>query len=182
MFIKTKLSVGCGNRQLPQDYLRLDISPSVNPDIVWNLDKFPYPLPDDQFEEIECLDVIEHVAEIGPTLEEFHRILRPGGILRMTTPHFSCSNSFTDPTHRHHLGYFSFDYFSDQHSLSYYSDARFQIRTRHLQFQGGRFRRSVVSRIANAYPSYYERFWTWILPAWFLHFELEAVKSSRPQQ
>ena len=176
MFNKTKLSVGCGNRPLSDEYLRLDISASVNPDLVWNLDEVPSPLPDNQFEEIECLDVIEHVQNISRTLEEFHRILKPGGVIRLTTPHFSCANSFTDPTHTHHLGYFSFDYYSTEHVLSYYSHARYRIRARHLQFQGGRFRRSIVSRLANAYPRSYEQFWTWIFPAWFLYFELEAVK------
>ena len=61
-------------------------------------------------------------------------------------------------------------------ALSYYSKARFRIRTRNLQFQGGRFRRSIVSRIANRKPGAYEQFWAWIFPAWFIYVELEAIK------
>ena len=176
MTIKTKLSVGCGKRIFSDEYLRLDISPSVNPDLVWDLDQVPSPLSDSQFEEVECFDVIEHVQDISRTLEELHRVMKQGGILHITTPHFSCANSFTDPTHRHHLGYFSFDYYCDGHALAYYSNARFRIKTRNLQFQGGRFRRSIISRIANAHPARYEQFWAWIFPAWFIHVELEAIK------
>ena len=115
-------------------------------------------------------------SDIPKSLEEFHRILFSGGILKITTPHFSCANSVVDPTHKWHLSYFSFDYFSDSHSLSYYSQARYKIKTRHIQFQGGRINRSIISRLANRFPKIYEQRWAWIFPAWFLYFELEAIK------
>ncbi len=170
------LSVGCGKRTRQQNLIRLDISPDVEPDVVWNLDKFPYPFEDSYFTRIECYDVIEHLQDIPKTLEEFHRILKTEGLLQITTPHFSCANSFIDPTHRWHLSYFSFDYFIDSHNLSYYSKARYRIKSRHIQFQGGRFKRSIISRLANKFPKQYEQRWAWILPAWFLYFELEAIK------
>ncbi|MDJ0734430.1 MAG: methyltransferase domain-containing protein [Nostocaceae cyanobacterium] len=172
----TKLSVGCGKKTPQPDLVRLDISSEVEPDIVWDLDKMPYPFKDSSFSEIECSDVIEHLDNIPNTLCEFYRILEPGGTLKITTPHFSCANSYIDPTHRWHLSYFTFDYFSDEHNLSYYSKARYHIKTRHLQFQGGRFNRSIISRLANKYPQSYEQRWAWIFPAWYLYFELEAIK------
>jgi SAM-dependent methyltransferase len=169
------LSVGCGDRAPEEGVTRLDISSAVNPDVVWNLDKFPYPFPDDAFDQIECMDVIEHVSDIARVMEEFHRILRPHGVARISTPHFSCANSYVDPTHKWHLSYFSFDYFC-QHKLDYYSSSRFRIKTRRMQFQGGRISRSVVSRLANRFPYAYEQRLAWMFPAWFLYFELEAVK------
>ena len=170
------LSIGCGRRAPEQGVVRLDRSADVAPDVVWNLDDYPYPFEDSSFDAVECLDVIEHVADIPRTMEELHRILVRDGLLKITTPHFSCANSFTDPTHRWHLSHFSFDYFCNGHDLSYYSTARYRMRARHMQFQGGRFMRAVVSRLANRYPAFYERRCAWILPAWFLYFELEAVK------
>ncbi len=170
------LSVGCGERPSENNVVRLDLSSEVNPDIVWNLNTIPYPFEDNSFSEIECFDVIEHVDNIPPVLEEFHRILQPNGLIKLTTPHFSCANSFIDPTHRWHLSYFSFDYFSDEHKLSYYSKAKYKIKKKHIQFQGGRFNRSLVSRLANKFPHSYEQKYTWIFPAWYLYFELEVVK------
>ncbi|MBF2066612.1 MAG: methyltransferase domain-containing protein [Calothrix sp. C42_A2020_038] len=170
------LSVGCGERQSEPGLVRLDISTDVNPDVVWDLGQFPYPFDNDSFSEIECFDVIEHVENIPRTLEEFYRIVQPGGIIKITTPHFSCANSYIDPTHKHHLSYFSFDYFSQDHTLAYYSTARYRIKKRHIQFQGGRFNRSIISRLANKYPQSYEQRWVWIFPAWFLYFELETIK------
>ena len=172
-----KLSVGCGHRAAGSDSIRLDISSHVNPDVVWNLDNVPYPFEDSSFSEIECFDVIEHLQEIPKTLEEFHRILQSGGLLRITTPHFSCANSFIDPTHKWHLSYFSFDYFSKSHDLSYYSRATYEIKKRNIYFQGSRSYKSIMGLFANKFPHTYEQRWAWIFPAWFLYFELEAVKN-----
>ncbi|MCC5637257.1 class I SAM-dependent methyltransferase [Nostoc sp. CHAB 5844] len=170
------LSVGCGLIKSQTGVIRLDISPAVKPDVVWNLNNFPYPFEESEFSEIDCFDVIEHLDDIPKTLEEFHRILQPEGVLKITTPHFSCSNSFVDPTHKYHLSYFSFDYFCEKHNLSYYSKCSYHIKNRHIQFQGGRFNRSIISRLANKFPDKYEQRWAWIFPAWYLYFELEAIK------
>jgi len=172
----TKLSIGCGRRSPEPDLIRLDISPEVNPDILWNLDQTPYPFSESMFSEIECFDVIEHLSDIPKSMEEFYRILLSGGILKITTPHFSCANSFIDPTHKWHLSYFSFDYFCNDHNLSYYSKARFKINYRHIQFNGGRINRSIISRLANKFPELYEQRWAWITPAWYIYLELEAIK------
>ena len=171
------LSVGCGRRNPETNLVRLDLSPEVQPDVVWNLDQFPYPFSDSSFSAIECFDVIEHLQNIPSTLEEFHRILEPKGLLKITTPHFSCANSFVDPTHKWHLSYFSFDYFCEGHSLSYYSKVRYLVKKRHIYFQGSRFCKSAFNRLANKFPKTYEQKFAWIFPAWFLYFELEATKA-----
>ncbi len=170
------LSVGCGKRKSDIGVVRLDICQDINPDIVWDLNNLPYPFEDSIFSKIECFDVIEHLQDIPKTLEEFHRILKPNGLLQITTPHFSCANSFVDPTHKWHLSYFSFDYFCEGHKLSYYSKAKYRMKARHIQFQGNRFNRSILSRLANKSPELYEQRWAWLFPAWYLYFELEVIK------
>lgn len=171
----TKLSVGCGKKPPEPDLVRLDKSPLVKPDVVWDLNEFPYPFDDSSFSGIECFEVIEHLDNIPKTMEEFHRILQANGLLIITTPHFSCANSFVDPTHKWHLSYFSFDYFCEGHDLSYYSESRYRIKHRRIQFQGSRFNQSIISRLANRFPYGYEQRFAWIFPAWFLYFELEKV-------
>jgi len=170
------LSVGCGQQEPKPDLVRLDISSLVNPDVVWDLDKFPYPFETSSFSEIECFDVIEHLQSIPKALEEFHRILEPNGLIKITTPHFSCANSFVDPTHKWHLSYFSFDYFCQTHNLSYYSSARYNIVHRYIQFKGSKFDTGLVGKLANKFPRTYEQRWAWIFPAWFLYFELKVIK------
>jgi hypothetical protein len=55
--------------------------------------------------------VIEHVDNIIATMEEFHRVTRPGGKIFLATPHYTDFSSFRDPTHRWHLNTYSFLYF-----------------------------------------------------------------------
>ena len=67
----------------------MDRSSEVQPDIAWDLDDFPYPLETSSFSKIECIDVIEHLEDIPRVMEEFYRVLEPGGLLQIMTPHFS---------------------------------------------------------------------------------------------
>lgn len=172
--LPTKLNLGCGKRRLA-DAWNVDRVASVEPDLVWNLDETPYPLPAGHFTHIYAHDVVEHLRDLVGFVEEAHRLLAPGGVLEITTPHFSCANSFTDPTHTRHLGYFSFDYFTDRSGWNFYSDVRFEIRKRILVFPTGRLS-NLVARWANRHPERYEKRWAWIFPAWFLDFELVAIK------
>jgi SAM-dependent methyltransferase len=42
----------------------------------------------ESFDVVTLMDVIEHVAEPRALMSEIHRILRPGGVLFVTTPNF----------------------------------------------------------------------------------------------
>ncbi|HEV3075631.1 MAG TPA: methyltransferase domain-containing protein [Thermoanaerobaculia bacterium] len=170
------LNLGCGRRHRP-GCLNVDLISEVAPDLVWDLDRRPYPLPRGHFERIWALDVIEHLESVKGFLEEVYELLAPGGTIEITTPHYSCANSFRDPTHRHHLGYFSLDYFTADHQWNFYSPARFEIVERILVFDQGPAAR-LVSRLANRRPELYEKRFAWIFPAWFLLFKLRAQKAA----
>ena len=71
-------------------------------------------------------------------MEEFHRLVRPGGRVRIETPHYTDFSSFCDPTHKHHLNSFSFRYFGENHGgFGYYTEAKFReisVRVKLLAF------------------------------------------------
>lgn len=173
-----RINLGCG-RDLRPGYLNVDRSSDVGADLVWDLEAGPLPLPASEFDEVLALDVLEHIADVPAFFEEAYRILAPGGELRITTPHFSCSNSYTDPTHRHHFGWFSFDYFVDGHPLAHYSAARFEIVHRLLVFRPTRINR-FVSNWANRNPERYEQRWVWLFPAWFMEIRLRKIGVASP--
>lgn len=49
-------------------------------------DLLDLPLEDDAFDVVVCFEAIEHIAEQGRMLEELKRVLRPGGVLAVSTP------------------------------------------------------------------------------------------------
>jgi predicted SAM-dependent methyltransferase len=81
-----KLRLGAGRHTDP-DWLSADLVP-LSWKIVFMDARKPLPLPSDSFDFIECEHMIEHVnlASARRLLSEFHRILRPNGVLRLATP------------------------------------------------------------------------------------------------
>ncbi len=169
------LDLGCGNKLRSKDILRVDINPSLRPDILHDLNSFPYPLAQGEFEVIYCTDVLEHLDNIVKVMEEIYRIAKPFAIVHITVPHFSCSNSYTDPTHKHFFGLFSFDYFTGENQWNFYTKAKFRKKKIQLIFFPTPWNK-IIWRLANRYPIFYERYLTWVFPAWFMSIELEAIK------
>jgi SAM-dependent methyltransferase len=173
------LQLGAGERELeraPGDrVVRVDVRPDTRPDVTWDLDRFPWPFEDGSFDAIDCTDVLEHLDDIVRVMEEIHRIGRPGCRVTIATPHFSCANSFTDPTHRHHFGIFSFDYFTGDNQWGFYTKVRFAKTHAAIFFYPGLVN-AVIRRVARRWPELYERRLAWIFPAWFIHVVLEVRK------
>jgi SAM-dependent methyltransferase len=120
------LDIGCGKFKLPGS-VGLDIVPLEGVDVVHDLNQFPYPFPNDSFDRIRLIHVVEHIQSITRTMEEIHRIAKSGAEVEIVTPHYTDSSSWQDPTHLWHLNSRSFDFFQQHHRTSYYSNARFEI-------------------------------------------------------
>jgi SAM-dependent methyltransferase len=168
------LNLGSG-RKKKRDAINVDVVPDTHPDVVVDLNVMPWPLPNGHFDRVLLYDVIEHLDNIVAVMEEIHRICRHNAVIEITVPHFSCSNAFTDPTHRHYFGLFSFHYFTGENELPFYSTSKFRRRSNRLFFFPSLLNK-FVWRFANRFPGYYERRWAWVFPAWFLRFELEVLK------
>lgn len=169
------LTLGSGKRSPQAHAVTVDINPCVSPTIVHDLNAIPWPLGDDNFDAIYCHDILEHLTDIVRTMEEIHRIGKNGAKVYITTPHYSCSNSFTDPTHVHHFGFFSFDYFTGDNQWDFYAKVRFRKRKAFLMFYP-KLKNKLIWRLANRFPAFYEEHLAWIFPAWFMIFELEVLK------
>lgn len=116
------LSLGCG-RAKPRGAIGVDLNPLSAADLRADLGRFPYPFRAEAFDRIELEHVIEHLADFFGVMKEIRALLRPGGTVRIVTPHASDASSFQDPTHVHHLTSRSFDYFWDER-LSYFAGGR----------------------------------------------------------
>jgi len=120
------LDVGCGINKYPGS-IGIDRNAHTRADVIADLDQYPFPFADSTFREVRAIHVIEHVSDVIRTMEEFHRLLAPGGQAVIVTPHYTDFSSFCDPTHRWHLNSFSLRYFGQDHGgFGYYSAARFR--------------------------------------------------------
>lgn len=125
------LDVGCGRNKYP-GAIGLDISPKTAADVVHDLGLFPYPFPDSEFDLVVGNHVIEHVPDVMGFMAELHRITKPGGRIRLLTPHYTNPDWPTDPTHRNHFNCYSFLTFSpgNRQLFPYYTEVELKpIRT-----------------------------------------------------
>jgi len=157
----------------------MDRNPRTRADVIANLDQFPYPFRDGSFGQLRASHVIEHVADVVAAMEEFHRVLAPGGRVFITTPHYTDFSSFCDPTHRWHLNSFSFRYFGDNHGgFGYYTQARFREISVHVKLLA-LWRYMGFEFLVNRFPRF-RRFWEYylcyVIRGKVMDFEFEAVK------
>src|ERR1700722_18034690 len=113
------LNLGAGKKRR-DDAVNVDLVSATNPELVWDLNRLPWPLPSNHFREVQANDVIEHLDDLISVMEEIHRVCAPGAVVRITVPHYSCANAFTDPTHRHYFSWFSFHYFTGENQWEFY--------------------------------------------------------------
>jgi SAM-dependent methyltransferase len=176
------LDVGCGVNKLA-GAIGIDNNPRTRADVLCDLDHFPYPFRDSSFDRLRAIHVIEHVANVIRTMEEFHRLVRAGGTIEIATPHYTDFASFCDPTHRWHLNSFSFRYFgSDNAGFGYYSTARLREKKVHVRLLA-LWRYLGFEWAVNAMPRF-RRFWEYylcyVIRGKVLEFEFEVIKDAVP--
>ncbi len=172
------LDVGCGRNKFP-GAIGIDRNRDTAADVLCDLDRFPYPFGNSTFDSIRAVHVIEHLADVIATMEEFHRLARPGGRILVVTPHYTDFSSFCDPTHRWHLNSFSFRCFGADHGgFGYYSRARLReisVRLRLLAL----WRWLGFELLVNAFPRF-RRFWEhylcFLVRGKVMEFEFEVDK------
>ena len=170
------LDVGCG-RDKVRGAMGIDCAESALADIRHDLNIYPWPLAESSMDAVVMRNFIEHAQDVVRLMEEVHRILRPGGHVLITTPHFSSVYSYQDPTHRWHFAFDSLEYFtSDTKHSNFYSSRRFTIEARGMDF-GKSFPFSQVAKfLFGLSPRKYEKHFAWIFPANSMWFHLRAVK------
>jgi len=178
------LDIGCGKHKTP-GAVGIDSNPRTDADVIHDLNRVPYPFPDDEFDLVVGNQVIEHLEDVLAVVAELHRITKPGGRIRLDTPHYSDIASYTDPTHRHHLTTESFAYFTgDRPDFDFYSRVRLRpvsIRVTMLKLwrlTGWEF----LVNLCNRYPSmrFLRRFWEqylcFVVRGKTIFFEFEVLK------
>jgi SAM-dependent methyltransferase len=178
------LDVGCGRNKHP-GAIGIDRNRDAAADVICDLDHVPYPFRENRFDQIRVIHVIEHVSDVIATMEELHRLSRPGGRILIETPHYTDFSSYCDPTHRWHLNSFSFRYFGeDNGGFGFYTRAR--MRQLRVQVKLLRLWRWLGFEFAVnhwlAFRKFWEHYLCFLVRGKAMVFELEVLKgeTARP--
>src|SRR3546814_16055533 len=125
---KKILDLGCGTRKRPGS-VGMDINPATGADIIHDLEIFPYPFDDSTFDEIYVDNVLEHLDNVIATMEELHRITKPGGLVKIIVHYFRARWAYIDPTQRNFFTTESFAYRSEEHCVGKGCVGKFKTRS-----------------------------------------------------
>ena len=152
-----KLNLGCGNSIMP-GYVNADLARLVGVDWSFDMDVIPWvprfpvppfsggsicpfhdgqiclPIPDDYFDEVQAIHVLEHSRDLIRVVGELWRVTKHGALVHVEAPHFqkTALDVWGDPTHRSPMGPATFRYWYPgmplyAHEVAALSPARFII-------------------------------------------------------
>ena len=97
-----RLNLGCGDKRMP-GWRNVDKIAMCNPDEVVDLERLPWPWPDDSVEEILLSHVLEHIGQTPDVylgiIKEIYRVCRDGAKITIVVPHPRHDHFLQDPTH-----------------------------------------------------------------------------------
>ncbi|MFT5295183.1 MAG: SAM-dependent methyltransferase [Colwellia sp.] len=150
------LDVGCGpfpyKGEKNEDVIGIDFAEEVNPTILYDLFKFPYPFENDTFDKVYASHIMEHMKDNIEFMEEIYRISKPDAEVIIRVPHFSGRSAWCDPTHLRAYSYYQFYYYGSSETASKYGNCEFKvndIQLRYTRFPHGFFVTKILSPIIN---------------------------------
>ena len=97
-----KLNLGSGSKIL-DGYTNVDKYDYYKPDIVHDLEIFPYPFEDNSVDEILLSHVLEHIGQSPDVflkiIKEFYRVCHNDSLIKIIVPHPRHDDFISDPTH-----------------------------------------------------------------------------------
>lgn len=105
-----RLDVACGSNKTP-GFFGVDIAGN-DVDVTWDLEKFPWPFPDNSVDEIVCNHYIEHTKDLIAFMNELYRIMVPGGTAIIRAPYYNSMRAWQDPTHVRAISEATFLYYN----------------------------------------------------------------------
>lgn len=162
------LDVGCGGRKLP-GATGMDIKGVPGVDVVHDANVTPWPFANDSFDLVLFNQALEHLEDIGKSLEEARRVLKKDGRIVAQVPFFRSPDAHGDPGHRHVF---------NSHSLDFLPDSEFRV----VGFwygwphRSGNPLRQLFKNFIHYFPNFYDKFFSCLIPVECLTWEIEVKK------
>jgi SAM-dependent methyltransferase len=118
-------------------------------------------------------------------ISELHRVVKPGGRIKLLTPHYTNPDWANDPTHRNHINSYTFNTFiAGREVFDFYTDVQLKpIRTHvsllglwkalGIQFLVNLDQRNYAFRFTR---KFWEQYLSYVIRGKELQFEFEVVK------
>lgn len=157
-------------------------------DIIYDLDKYPYPLKDNFYDGIYISHSLEHLKDPFKAIAEFWRILKPDGQLVVRVPHCTSVSAHN----LDHITKWNIGAFNCHINYNWYGAADayppFKLNSRRLfrfvpdakppQKLPFRLLGRVLDLLANQNPGFAERWWAYCVGGFDeIEFRLQAIKN-----
>jgi len=181
------VELGCGPSKRHREAIGIDALPYPEVDIVSDINEALSLFPSSSLNEVHSYHCLEHIENIEALMNELARVIIPGGLLHVSVPHFSNPYFYSDPTHRHTFGLYSFSYYAFTTLLkrtvpSYMKTFHFEIERLRLGFKSPRpfYGRWLIKKIfgrifnLNYYlMEFYEENLCYLIPCYEIEFWLK---------
>lgn len=135
------LDLGCGpSKQQGPDFLGMDYRKLPGVDIVHDLEKFPWPLPDSCAQLVVMSHLFEHIKPwlVLQFMAEVHRVCKDGAQIAVSAPYGVESRFIQDPTHCNPSNEATWLYWDNTHPLwGIYKPPVFHVQSYELIPVGG---------------------------------------------
>jgi len=111
---KLLLNLGCGF-QKKIGFVNVDAFDICKPDVVHDLNSFPYPWDDNSIDGIEMFHALEHLDDWWGAFNECARILKPDCLLDIRVPDESSASALCYRDHNHVFNHQSFHGIQELH-------------------------------------------------------------------
>lgn len=90
-----RLNVGCG-LDIREGWVNLD-SVDYGGNQLCDLNQYPWPFPDNHFDEVYASHILEHMGNFNAVVNELWRVCRPGAIITVKVPFFLSTKFYSNP-------------------------------------------------------------------------------------
>lgn len=178
------LDIGCGNNKKHPDAIGIDFSPDSDADFVHDLNTFPYPFKDDEFDLIYMVSILEHLDNVYKVLEEVWRITKNRGKVIIFSPTRFSNALYDDPEHKRAFTLRSFDYLIADTKNYRCKKNKVCFRKTKSEYQmrwvddkeSNSWYEKCILWFANKHPMFYSKHLESIFSVQRIYFELEVIK------